>query len=120
MEKRRKISLRLRSNLGLPTRVACKISNLLRLTNRDFEFTVPKSLLPPGLSEGDVIKVSKASPCKGNLKKTALEASDQTNILIIDKSFKLCTNFQARCYMEHFEYDITKIILGEVHKNSGA
>jgi len=33
-------------------------------TNRDFEFTVPDYLLPESLRVGDVIKISKATPCR--------------------------------------------------------
>lgn len=49
-----------------------------------------------------------------NLKKNSLEAYEATNVLSIDPSFRLCQQFTAKCYMETFEFDITKHILGEV------
>lgn len=73
------------------------------------------NLLPEGLKAGDVVKISKAVPSKGILKKNALEADYATNLLLIDPTFKLCQSFSARCYMEQFEYDISKHILGEVY-----
>lgn len=50
------------------------------------------------------------------LKKGQLEAQEATNIMLIDPSFKLCQAFTAKCFMEQYEFDITKHILGEVYQ----
>ena len=53
------------------------------------------------------------------LKKGQLEAQEATNMLLIDPTFKLCQAFTAKCFMEQFEFDITKHILGEVYQQQG-
>lgn len=98
-------------------RVACKY-HLVISRYREFELAVPQLLLPEGLKIGDVVKVSKACPCKEQLKKHSLEAGPATNLLSVDPSFKICLSFTAKCYMEQFECDITKNLLGEVYRES--